>query len=249
MPSPYTLEICCFSLQSCIVAAGSGADRIELCADPGDGGTTPSYGLILSAREKCAVRLYPIIRPRGGDFFYDEYDYSQMLSDIRICKDLGCDGIVIGGLSPDGSVDKASCAMLVEAAAPMGVTFHRAFDRAKNPQQALEDIIDIGCERILTSGQYPTASEGAGLIHQLIEQAGKRIIIMPGGGIRAEGIVALAKETGAREFHTAARVRIPSMMQFVNPHMNEQLSSVAVHSDQVRQMRTLLDQLNLSEQS
>lgn len=240
----YILEICCFNLQSCIVAASSGADRLELCMDPGDGGTTPSYGLIRAAREKCAVRLYPIIRPRGGDFFYDDDDYAQMMLDIRLCKDLDCDGVVIGGLLPDGSIDKARCAQLVEAAGTMGVTFHRAFDRASDPRQALEDIIDIGCERILTSGQHPTAMEGAPLIQALVTQAGERIRIMPGGGVRAENIVALQEKTGAGEFHTAARIRLPSMMQFINPAMKEQLTSTAVHSDEIRQMRTLLDTLH-----
>ena len=241
--NPYILEICCFNLQSCVVAAAAGADRIELCMDPGDGGTTPSYGLIRSAREKCDIRLYPIIRPRGGDFLYDDDDYAQMLMDIRLCKDLGCDGVVIGGLSPDGSIDKDRCARLVEAAGSMGVTFHRAFDRASDPMRALEDIIGIGCERILTSGQYPAALEGASLIRELVGLAGDRIVIMPGGGVRAESIVDLVKKTGASEFHTAARVTIPSMMQFINPSMREQLTSVAVHSDEIRQMRALLDLL------
>jgi copper homeostasis protein len=245
--NPYILEICCFNLQSCIAAAASGADRIELCMDPGDGGTTPSYGLIRSARDKCTVRLYPIIRPRGGDFFYDDDDYLQMLLDIRLCKDLGCDGVVIGGLSPDGSVDKVRCARLVEAAGSMGVTFHRAFDRVSDPLRALEDVIGIGCERILTSGRYPTAVEGASLIRELADRAGDRIVIMPGGGVRAEGIVSLARETGAREFHTAARVTLPSMMQFINPAMKEQLTSVAVHSDEIRQMRTQLDLIEQSQ--
>jgi len=241
----YILEICCFNLPSCVVAATAGADRIELCMDPGDGGTTPSYGLIRSAREKCDIRLYPIIRPRGGDFFYDDDDYEQMLLDIRLCKDLGCDGVVIGGLLPDGRIDKVRCARLVSEAKGMGVTFHRAFDRASDPLVALEDIIEIGCERILTSGQHPTAREGVSLIRELTGLAGDRIAIMPGGGVRAEGIVGLAEATGAREFHTAARVTIPSMMQYVNPAMDEQLTSVAVHSDEIRQMRTLLDSLTI----
>jgi copper homeostasis protein len=129
----------------------------------------------------------------------------------------------------------------VEAAGSMGVTFHRAFDRASDPMRALEDIIGTGCERILTSGQYPTALEGASLIRELVGLAGDRIVIMPGGGVRAESILDLAAETGAREFHTAARITIPSMMQFINPSMREQLTSVAVHSDEIRQMRALLD--------
>lgn len=249
--TPFILEICCFTLQSVIVAAGAGADRIELCMDPGDGGTTPSYGMIRSARVVTsaarAVRLYPIIRPRGGDFFYDEDDYAQMLLDIEVCRELGCDGVVIGGLTQDGRVDKARCARLVEAAGAMGVTYHRAFDRVADPMEALEDIIGIGCERILTSGARPTAPEGASLLKALVARAGDRIRIMPGSGVRAENVVALQAETKAREFHTSARVSVPSLMQYVNPAMQEQLTSVAVHSEEVRQMRLLLDNVYNSE--
>ena len=270
--TPFILEICCFTLQSVIVASGAGADRIELCMDPGDGGTTPSYGMIRAAREATSaagspipssgasaaaqsqaslstgrVLLYPIIRPRGGDFFYDKDDYAQMLLDIAVCRELGCDGVVIGGLTQEGRVDKERCAQLVEAAGPMGVTYHRAFDRVADPMEALEDIIGIGCERILTSGARPTAPEGASLLKALVARAGDRIRIMPGSGVRAENLVALQAETKAREFHTSARVSVPSLMQYVNPAMQEQLTSVAVHSDEVRQMRILLDNVYNSE--
>lgn len=246
--TPFILEICCFNLQSVIVAVGSGADRIELCMDPGDGGTTPSYGLIRAARAATlGVRLYPIIRPRGGDFFYDKDDYTQMLLDIALCRELGCDGVVIGGLTQDGRVDKEHCARLVEAAGPLGVTFHRAFDRAADPLEALEDVIGLGCERLLTSGLKPTAMEGASLLKTLVSRAGDRLRVMPGGGVRAENVVALQTGTGAREFHTAARVPVPSLMQYVNPSMQEHLTAVAVHSGEVRQMRTLLDNVYNSE--
>ena len=247
------LEICCYNLPSCMIAVQAGADRIELCADHAEGGTTPSYGTIRLAREATrrtplaseaarGIRLYPIIRPRGGDFLYSKDDYDLMALDIAMCKELGCDGVVIGGLTPEGYIDKENCAQLVKTAGPMGVTFHRAFDRAADPLKALEDIIDIGCERILTSGARPTAAEGTPLLRQLVEKAAGRIRIMVGGGVRAENIVALQRETGATEFHSAALVRIPSIMQFVNPTMLEQLTSVAVNSGEVRQMRLLLDQ-------
>lgn len=274
--SPFLLEICCFNLQSVVVAVGAGADRIELCMDPDGGGTTPSYGLIKAARAvtlrgrqaakavtrpvdvgpapakvidtaPAPVRLYPIIRPRGGDFFYDKDDYAQMLEDIAVCKALGCDGVVIGGLTQEGLVDKQHCARLVEAAHPLGVTFHRAFDRTAYPLEALENIIDIGCERILSSGQRPTAPEGAALLAELVSRAGDRVVIMPGAGVRAENVVALQQATGAREFHTSARASVPSLMQFINPAMAEHLTSVAVHSEEVRQMRALLDRVYNSE--
>lgn len=237
----YTLEICCYNLPSVLVAVDAGADRIELCMNPEDGGTTPSYGLIRAARERCSAKLYPIIRPRGGDFLYSPEDYEQMILDIRLCNELGCDGVVIGGLTQEGQVDVAGCAALVAEASNMGVTFHRAFDRAADPFEALKDIIDLGCERILTSGQFPTAMEGASLLKKLVAKAAGRLSIMPGGGVRSANIVALAKETGAKEFHTAARVILPSMMQFVNKDMQEQLSNVAVNADEVRQMRQLLE--------
>src|ERR1700761_995211 len=143
----FILEICCFNLQSVITAVGAGADRIELCMDAAEGGTTPSYGFIRSAREATRAataaqnaRLYPIIRPRGGDFFFDKDDFAQMLLDIAVCRDLACDGVVIGALTQDGHIDTERCARLVEAAGPMGVTFHRAFDRVADPLTALEDV-------------------------------------------------------------------------------------------------------------
>ena len=141
----YTLEICAFNLSSALIAQQSGADRIELCASPEEGGTTPSPGLIRTARELLRIQLYPIIRPRGGDFLYSDEEYLTMLRDVDYCKQAGCNGVVIGLLKKDGSIDKERCARLVEAAYPMGVTFHRAFDWAINPYEALEDIISIGC--------------------------------------------------------------------------------------------------------
>ena len=136
---------------------------MELCADAAVGGTTQSLGVIKIAREKLQIQLYPIIRPRGGDFFFTEEELEIMMNDVLLCKQIGCDGVVIGMLNQDGTIDKKSCEQLVQLAYPLGVTFHRAFDRAADPQQALEDIIEIGCERILTSGQQPTAMEGAEL--------------------------------------------------------------------------------------
>lgn len=242
--TPFILEICCFNLQSVITAVGAGADRIELCMDAAEGGTTPSYGLVRAARAATPnVRLYPIIRPRGGDFFYDKDDYAQMRTDIAVCRDLGCDGVVIGGLTQDGEIDSEHCASLVAAAGPLGVTFHRAFDRVKDPLKALEDVIALRCERILTSGCRPTAVEGAPLIKQLIQKAAGRIAIMPGAGVRAENVIELQAATGAKEFHTSARVAMPSLMQYVNPAMQEHLTLTAVHTDEVRQLRALLDNL------
>ena len=236
----FTLEICCYNYRSCIIAAGAGADRIELCADAAEGGTTPSYSTIKRVKEKTGIDVYPIIRPRGGDFFYDTDEFSMMKTEILLCKELGCEGVVIGLLKQDGSVDKERCKQLVSLAYPMGVTFHRAFDRAINPFEALEDIIETGCERILTSGHKPVASDGAHLIDELIRQANDRIIIMPGSGIRAANIAEVAKKTGAAEFHSSASIKVSSSMLFINEAMQENLQTIMADENEVRGMQESL---------
>ncbi len=183
-----------------------------------------------------------MIHPRGGDFFYTEDEFEIIKTDVKLCKELGCNGVVIGALTKDGKIDKNKCSLLVELAYPLGVTFHRAFDRAADPFEALEDIIDIGCERILTSGQKPTAPEGAELIKHLIQQADERIIIMPGSGLRSDNIINMAKNTGAVEFHTSARIRVPGKMTFQNPLMNETAESISVDGNEVRR---IIEQLSL----
>ena len=210
----FKLEVIGFNIESCIIAQSAGANRIELCDGPAEGGTTPSYGFIKAARKKLQIELYPIIRPRGGDFLYNPDEFEIMKNDIKLCKELNCDGIVIGILQADGTVDKERCTQLVELAYPLGVTFHRAFDRTVDPFKALEAIIEIGCVRILTSGQRPTAADGAELISQLIKQAAERIIIMPGSGIRSDNIVDIVTKTNATEFHTSARIMAESKMIF-----------------------------------
>ncbi|MBS1975319.1 MAG: copper homeostasis protein CutC, partial [Bacteroidetes bacterium] len=223
---PFKLEICSFNLQSALIAQQAGAQRVELCADPEGGGTTPSLGVIKMARAKLQVQLYPIIRPRGGDFLFNDEEFDIMMNDVALCKQYGCDGAVIGMLNADGAIDKKRCAKLVELAYPLGITFHRAFDWCANPFEAMEDIIGIGCERILTSGQKPTALEGAALINELVRQADNRIVIMPGSGVRANNIVELKEKTGAEEFHTSARALVKTNMQFINENMHEDLSCV-----------------------
>ncbi len=255
------LEVIGFTIEGCIAAQSAGADRIELCDNPGEGGTTPSYGFIKSARQKLQIELFPIIRPRGGDFLYSDTEFEIMKTDVKLCKQLGCDGVVIGMLNADGTIDKKRCSRLVELAYPLGVTFHRAFDRTKKPHltspkgrdlepdnlefysQALEDVIEIGCERILTSGLQPTALEGAETIAALIKQAGERIIIMPGSGIRSDNIIAIAQKTGATEFHTSARIFTGSKMSYTNERMKEELKSVAVDENEVKKIIANLNSL------
>ena len=236
----HRLEICAFNLSSALIAQRAGADRIELCAGPEEGGVTPSAGLIRTARESLQIALYPIIRPREGDFLYSEEEFRIMLRDIDYCKQLGCNGVVIGLLQADGSVDQRRTARLVEAAYPLGVTFHRAFDRAANPFEALEDIIRTGCERILTSGQRPVAMEGASLLNELVREADDRIVIMPGSGVRSANIAELAEKTGAVEFHTSARVMQASGMDFVNGGMQEQLTVTMAGEEEIRLIKEKL---------
>jgi copper homeostasis protein len=237
------LEVIGFNIEGCVVAQVAGCNRIELCDNPGDGGTTPSYGLIKAAREKLSIELYPIIRPRGGDFFYTDEEFEIMLADIKLCKELGCDGVVAGILNRDGTIDKKRCTQLVELAYPLGITFHRAFDRVNDATQALEDVVEIGFERILTSGLQPTAIEGAETIAALIKQANERIIIMPGSGVRSDNIKALAEKTGAKEFHTSARIFTSSKMNYTNEAMKENLKSIAVDGEEVRKIIELLSEI------
>lgn len=236
----FKLEVIGFTIESCLIAQAAGAHRIELCDNPSEGGTTPSYGFIKTARENLSIELYPIIRPRGGDFLYSEIEFEVMKADIQICKNLGCDGVVIGMLNADGTVDKKRCKQLVDIAQPMGVTFHRAFDRTKDPFKALEDIISIGCERILTSGQKSVATDGAALLNELVKQANGRIIIMPGSGVRSDNIETLVKKTNAIEFHTSARTYTDSKMEFINESMDEQLTSVTTLSNEIKTIIQLL---------
>jgi len=232
------LEICCYNLQSAIVAQKAGAHRVELCADPADGGTTPASGLIKTARKKLQIPLYPIIRARGGDFLFSDEEFEIMLHDVDLCKEAGCDGIATGILSTNGAVDKAKCSRLVERAYPLGVTFHRAFDWTVNPFEALEDIISIGCERILSSGQQPTAMQGSQLLADLIRQADHRIVIMPGSGVRAGSIADIAKQTGAVEFHSSARTKRKSDMEYLNLAMQEEPFTVMADEEEIRAMLT-----------
>jgi copper homeostasis protein len=222
----FKLEVIGFTIEGCLIAQNAGAHRIELCDSPADGGTTASYGFIKAAREKLQIELFPIIRPRGGDFFYSDDEFEIMKIDVQLCKELGCDGVVIGMLTKDGRVDKKRCSTLVNLAYPLGVTFHRAFDRTEDPFEALEDIIEIGCERILTSGQKQNALEGAALIKQLINKADDRIIIMPGSGVRSENIVQIAETTGAVEFHSSARIQLENKISVEENEIKMMLTSL-----------------------
>ncbi len=236
----YLIEIATTDFTTTKSAVEGGADRIELCSALSEGGITPSFGLIKQCREQFDVSLFPIIRPRAGDFLYTDEEFELMLKDVLLCKQLGCDGVVIGLLNRDGSIDEKRTAKLIQAAYPLEVTFHRAFDRCKDPFQAMEQLVKIGCQRILTSGQKPTAPEGVDLIAKLLTQADDRIIIMPGSGVRKENIKMIADKTGAVEFHSSIKTQKNSEMKFVHPSFNE-TSVSAIDPAEVKALRDALN--------
>lgn len=241
----YVIEIATSDFVTTSAAVAGGADRIELCSNLGEGGTTPSYGTIYQCREKFSVSLYPIIRPRGGDFLYTDDEYDIMLHDTKLCKQLGCDGIVVGILNADGTIDMKRTAALIDIAYPMGATFHRAFDRCRDPFEALEHLVQIGCERILTSGQQPTAPEGIDLIAQLNQKADHRLVVMPGSGVRKENIKMLAEKTGCTEFHSSLRGKKKGQMQFIHPAFatsEESYSNNSIDRAEVNALRDALFQ-------
>jgi copper homeostasis protein len=239
----YIIEIATSDFVTTKSAVEGGADRIELCANLAEGGTTPSFGTIKQCREVFDILLYPIIRPRGGDFLYTDEEFAIMLQDVKLCKQLGCDGVVIGLLNRDGSIDVKRTSILIEAAYPLGVTFHRAFDRCKDPFAALEQLIDIGCERILTSGQQPSVADGIELVAELQQKADDRIIIMPGSGVRKENIKMLAEKTGCVEFHSSLRGKEQSKMSFKHEAFKdstESYSNNAISPNDVTALREAL---------
>ena len=216
----FTFEICANSAESCVAAQAGGAQRVELCASMPEGGTTPSYGEIKLARKLIDIRLHVIIRPRGGDFLYSPLELDIMEEDIRMAREIGADGVVFGCLTPDARLDMPAMKRLMKAAEGMSVTFHRAFDYVQDPRAVLEELVDLGVDRVLTSGQCPTALEGRQLLHELVKQADGRILIMPGCGVNEKNIAELAQATGASEFHFSARENKESRMQVRNPALS-----------------------------
>lgn len=202
---PRLLEICAGSIQSALAAQAGGAHRIELCQNLEQGGITPSYGLIKQVLSRLASPVFVLIRPRPGNFHYDADELAIMAADVAQCRALGCAGVVLGALDAAGHVARASCRTLVEAAGPLQITFHRAFDVCQNQAQALEEIIALGCHRVLTSGGQASAPAGRAQLAALVRQAAGRIRIMPGAGITPATLPALVQATGAPEFHASAK--------------------------------------------
>ncbi len=207
------LEVAANSVASALAAEAGGATRVELCSALEFGGLTPSHAAIAIAMERLHIPVHVLIRPRAGDFVFDDLECEVMQRDIEACKARGCAGVVLGALTVGGDVDVPRCRALIDAARGMSITFHRAFDVARDPEGALEAVSGLGCDRLLTSGQAADALAGAALIHDLIEQTRGRITVMPGGGITAANLAAVAAATGAHEFHASAKVRVPTRMR------------------------------------
>ncbi len=224
-PAPSSLrdvlvEVCLESIDGAVIAAQAGADRIELCADLLEGGTTPSAGTIRTARALCPAPLgiMVMIRPRGGDFAYSARELDTMVDDIAFAKGTGVDGVVFGMLNADATIDIDATARLIEAARPMQVTFHRAFDMSTDLTASLETLVDLGVDRVLTSGGRASVADALDVLRDLIAQAGDRIRIMPGCGVMEDNIRDVVTTTGAREIHFAAPGREDSPMTYRNPH-------------------------------
>ena len=211
------LEICTDSVAGALAAAGCGANRIELCAGMVEGGTTPSRGSIEAVREHSDLDLVILIRPRGGDFLYSGDELEVMRRDIECAGDAGADGIAVGVLTAAGEIDVPRMRELAARARPMRITCHRAFDMAQEPRRALQTLVDLGIDRVLTSGQRRTATEGIGLLAELVALAGEQIAVMPGGGVCAHNVRHLIATTGARAVHCSARGRHRSGMTYRNP--------------------------------
>lgn len=208
------LEVCAGDIDSVIAAAQGGASRVELCSALGEGGMTPSIGFIRSALKVPGIRVHVLIRPRGGDFLYTPQEVDCMVDDIVAAREAGVHGVVIGALTPDGEVDMNACRKMMEAAAGISVTFHRAFDLCRDPFKALEDIISLGCDRILTSGQAQTALEGKENLAELVKQADGRIIILAGAGVSQSNAAEILNASGTGEIHASARTSVESGMKF-----------------------------------
>ena len=239
------LEVCCYSMECALEAQRRGADRIELCAAPQEGGLTPSLGVLKSVREAVTIPVHPIIRPRGGDFCYTAGEFAAMLDDVAAVKDLGFPGLVIGILDADGRVDRARMKKIMAAAGTLAVTFHRAFDMCANPRQASVELAELGVQRILTSGQQASAEKGISLIRELISQSDTPII-MAGAGVRAANLP-LFLQAGVKEVHSSAGQWLPSPMRFRNPGLSmstdaeaDEYLRYAVNGEAVAEMKNII---------
>lgn len=244
------LEICCYSMECAVTAQQNGADRVELCAAPKEGGLTPSYGVLKSVREEVTIPVHPIIRPRGGDFCYSAGEFDAMLEDVVRVRELGFPGLVIGLLDEDANVDMPRMRQIMAAAKGMAVTFHRAFDMCKDPIQAFENLAELGVARILTSGQQSTAEKGLQLIMELKGHSGVPII-MAGAGVRASNLKTFLN-AGVEELHSSAGKWTPSPMRYRNTGLSmstdaeaDEYSRYSVDGESVAVMKSMIDQFHV----
>jgi len=241
------LEICCYTPSAALIAEECGANRIELCDNYSEGGTTPSYAAIKLLTERLSIPVNVIVRPRGGDFLYSNLEYEMIKEDVNAIKELGANGIVIGFLKADGQIDIERTHEIINLASPLEVTLHRAFDVCRDPLEALDQLMKIGVHRILTSGAMSTAAEGVELIAKLVKKAKNTISIMPGSGITPENIEMLADKTGAKEFHSSAKTFVKSPMKYTNSQVPMSSNSSAqtcqnltANGDRIRTMVKIL---------
>lgn len=245
------IEVVVYNIESALHAQKGGADRIELCDNPGEGGTTPSFGTLEIVRQAVSLDVYAMIRPRGGDFAYSAYEYHAMKRDVEMCKRASLDGVVLGILKPDGTLDKDRCRKLIEAARPMKVTCHRAFDMTRDPIEALETCVEVGFDCILTSGRQTVAANGITLIAELVKKAGGRISIMAGSGVNESNVVSIVRETKVQAIHFSAKSFHDSVMQYRNEAISgmgsdegSEFKYRTVDEEVVRRMRILADEAN-----
>lgn len=241
------LEICCYSVESAINAERSGADRIELCDNYLEGGTTPSYATIKYSVEKLNIPVNVIVRPRGGDFLYSDIEYEIIKQDVLAAKKLNANGIVIGFLTSSGEIDIEKTKEIVELAKPLEITFHRAFDMCKDPLKAIDQLKKIGITRILTSGAKNTVIEGINLLAKLVKKAGNEIIIMPGSGVNETNLSELIQKTKAIEYHSSAKTFDNSKMNYFNQDISmggidtvNEFSKITVDPEKIKKMIEIL---------
>jgi copper homeostasis protein len=235
------VEVCADSLKSALIAQSAGADRVELCTNLAEGGTTPSIGLIEMVRKHLFIQVFVLIRPRGGDFLYTNLEFEIMKNDVHTCGKIGCDGVVVGMLNSDGTVDMPRNRELVNIAKTysMSVTFHRAFDHCVDLFQSLEDVINLGCERILTSGGKAKAIDGVPILAELIQKSNGRIFIMPGAGITPENAAEILGKTGTSEIHGTLRSQCPSEMTYKNPNFINEYDSFFADPQKIEKIKRL----------
>ena len=249
------LEVCVDSVEAALAAEAGGAQRVELCSDLIEGGITPSAGLIDAVRSALKISVFVMMRPRGGDFCYSADEFDVMTKDVAIAKSFGADGVVLGLLLPDGTIDVQRTRALVDSSRPMQVTFHRAIDLSTSVEESLEQVIETGADRVLTSGGKPTALDGARVIAQMIERSRQRISVMVCGAVRKNNLREIAYATGAKEFHASLRKKTTSPVIY-KPHSPslsvgglDEYARYATSADEVRAMRQVLDTLADAESS